>query len=415
MLLAVSDNCTHKKEAVVDLFEAMYTYYSIMNKLLTFLLLSNGHGEDTVGAQLAQVLGGYSGLELRAYPTVGEGQAYREVGVALAGTHHALPSGGLLFHSWQLFLGDLRAGLLPKTVQQVWELGRLEPDVLITIGDAYALLLSARVRARRRFFVQTLVSAYHHQAKPKPNRMFMERFSSLELKLMHRFAEHVYVRDEATAKLLKDLNIQHVSALGNPMLDKVAQGQPIRRHQNKPVIALLPGSRAYKYRALEKMLDALRRLPFGTGLLAWTGGILPLFSGWTRYEGRGEGLKYIYRHENKEVFVYEGRFADILYSAQLALGTSGTANEQAAALGIPVVAFEVPPFYSAAFLSNQKRLLAEALSVVEANPQTVADALWTLYSERERYEKAAAAGRERMGATGGSAAIVADIMMRLGR
>lgn len=388
-----------------------------MSKRSRVLLLSNGHGEDTVGAQLAlELRRRYPQLELSAYPTVGEGRPYCAAGVRLAGTHRALPSGGLLLHSRQLFLGDVRAGLLGKTLRQVWELGRLEPDIIITVGDAYALLLSARVKAKRRFFVQTLVSAHHAQsARTRANRRFMERFDSLELSLMRRFAEQVYVRDEATAKLLHMLDIEHTRYLGNPMLDQVTGGCALKRHKQskQPVVAMLPGTRAYKYRALEVMMAAFRELPSGTGLLAWTGGILPLFSGWTRAEAKGNGLSYIYRHSGKEVFVYENRFADILHTAQLVLGTSGTANEQAAALGKPVVAFAVPPFYSAAFLENQKRLLAEALVIVNRHPKTLAAAMWALHSEPERYEKAARAGQQRMGEAGGSAAIIGDIANQL--
>ena len=138
----------------------------------------------------------------------------------------------------------------------------------------------------------------------------MERFDTLELSLMRRYSEQVYVRDQATARLLHKLDIEQVRYLGNPMLDQVAGGRVMARHHEgkQPVVAMLPGTRAYKYKALETMMAAFRELPSGTGLLAWSGGLLPLFSGWTRVTLEDEDFRYIYRHDTKEVFVYENRF-----------------------------------------------------------------------------------------------------------
>ena len=58
------------------------------------LLISNGHGEDLLGATLAERLLGISGLELTAFPLVGKGRAYTALGIPLVIPGREFPSGG---------------------------------------------------------------------------------------------------------------------------------------------------------------------------------------------------------------------------------------------------------------------------------------------------------------------------------
>jgi uncharacterized protein (TIGR03492 family) len=109
----------------------------------------------------------------------------------------------------------------------------------------------------------------------------------------------------------------------------------------------------------------------------------------------------------------EGRFGDVLASACCALGTAGTANEQAAAMGLPVVSFPLPPHYTAAYLTNQKRLLGEALEVTTADAPSLAAALAHLRDDATLRRRRGEEGRARMGGGGGSAAIADDLLRRL--
>ena len=354
-------------------------------------------------------------LELQAFPTVGDGGAFESLGVPVLGPRRTLPSGGLTLHSVAAFRGDMRAGLVPLTAAQLRGLRGLETDLLIVVGDVYALLLSSFVRTRRRFYVQTLVSVYQHrgQSRGNLNRYFMERFSIPERLLMRRLVYYSYVRDAPTAAFLGEYGLS-VSALGNPMLDALHptrhsawQGLPSPLDLlplNPPVVALLPGTRPYKLTALETMVRALRGWPEATGLVAWADDAPPSSSWRAVAEGVWQGASNVY--------LLTHSFAEVLRAAQLVLGTAGTANEQAAAFGLPVVAFPVPPLYTPAFLTNQRRLLGEALSVCDADPARVTATLRGLWRNPERYRRAAAAGRERMGAGGGSAAIARDILAR---
>jgi uncharacterized protein (TIGR03492 family) len=383
---------------------------------LRLTVLSNGYGEDSIGAALLQVLAAHlPDAALFAYPTVDLGNAYlqRTPTVTLLEPRRQMPSGGLLLHHPQLLWQDIKAGFLHLTLKQLITLRRHTTDVLIVIGDLYALLLSSLVRSRLRFYYQSLVSVYHqHAALHRPlNRLAMERLTVAERLLMRRLCHTVYLRDEATAHYLQQRGVPQAKALGNPMLDAVTGGSPLPMLAPPPRIALLPGSRHYRAEALVMMLTALEHLPQATGYLAWTGGALPTAPGWTLTLCHdASGLVASYRRKQQTVLVYENRFAEVLSSCQLVLGAAGTAHEQAAALGLPVVAFPLTPYYTPAFLHNQKRLLGDALTLSPAHPEAIAAALERLMSDAGAYAQAVAVGKARMGPPGGTAAITADIV-----
>lgn len=390
-------------------------------------LLSNGHGEDTVGATLAeQLLELEPTLELGAFPTVGSGRAYERVNIPILGPRRELPSGGFTAHTLGALSADLRAGFLPMTAAQLSALRALQTDLLVVVGDIYALLLSSAVRTQGRFYLQTLVSSYHQLstcAAPRSplNRYFMERFTLPERLLMRRLVRHSYVRDAPTAALLSRYQLP-VSALGNPMLDVLTPSRALDLTPPPlpPVVALLPGTRSYAAQALTQMVQALTHWPAATGLVAWAGAQLPHLPGW-RLESLGPSVWQLQqigaRSHRPRVLLLTGHFAEVLHASQLALGTSGTANEQAAALGRPLVAFALPPLYTPAFVANQQRLLGAALHVCQAAPENLpaelAAALRHLWETPARYEAASQAGRRRMGAAGGGRAIAYDILERV--
>ena len=387
--------------------------------MATVVILSNGHGEDAVGALLArEMLNLCPELAVKAFPLVGAGLAYQRLGLPVLGPRRQLPSGGLMLHSSSLLWQDLCAGFLSMTFSQLGDLHRLRAEVLVVVGDIYAQLLSLPARAEVRFVVQTLVSAWHTQDRHRtlPNRYFMETISLPERLLMRHLARRVYVRDRETECLLRSRGVSRVSALGNPMLDGLAAAPLAELAGQGRVIALLPGTRAYAGTALQMMLAALECLPGTTGVVAWAGGDLPEVRGWHAEElaAATTGHLMTLRRGRSVVHVYERCFAEVLRSSCLALATAGTANEQAAALGLPVVSFPLPPFYSQAFLDNQGRLLGEALIVVRPQPAAVAAALQRLLEDPARRRRIAGVGPLRLGAPGGSRAIAADLLRRAG-
>lgn len=387
--------------------------------------LSNGYGEDAIGSRLAAEVMQQTEIDVRAYPTVDRGDAYGGV-CEILGQRQVMPSGGLMLHSWDMFVADIRAGFLSMTLRQLRDLVRLKTDALVVVGDAYALLLSSLVRCRTRFYVQPLVSAYHQPpAGSRANRLTMEQFTGFERWLIRRLVTQMYVRDAFTAETLQVRGLTQVQFLGNPMVDKLEPPQPFSRDvllsnttPDAPIVALLPGTRRYAHTTLHVMLEALRHYPESVGLLAWAAADRPQVTGWRwqTFEPNAaltDNLLGVLECDSQQVFVYRRRFADILHAADVALGTAGTAHEQAAARGVPVVSFPMPPHYTPAFLANQQRLLADALVVVAAEPEEVARALQSLWQDDAARQQAATIGRTRMGEPGGTRAIVADMLVQL--
>jgi uncharacterized protein (TIGR03492 family) len=385
--------------------------------------LSNGHGEDVIGARLArELLALRPEVEVAAFPTVDQGEAYDSLDVPVLGPRKVMPSGGMTLHSASNFRQDLQAGFLGMTLRQLRELRGHRTEVLVVVGDVYALALANLVRARERFVFQPLVSVRHHEGRvTRASRLFMERFTPLEQGLMRRAARHVYTRDAVTAAYLRSRGVRHVSFLGNPVVDAVAHVSDEFRVDalglKPPRVALLPGSRAHATKSFGMMLEALRSWPEVTGMVAWAGPSLPerTAEGW-RLEPPDHAVSSLlgcYRHGQQRVLVFDAPcFAGVLHHADLVLGTAGTANEQAAARGLPVVSFPVPPLYTRAFLDNQQRLLSHALTLSEADPESIAQTLQTLWQDRAWYALASQTGVERMGPAGGTRAIIKDILVR---
>jgi uncharacterized protein (TIGR03492 family) len=381
----------------------------------TLLVIANGHGEDAVAARVVgELLRRAPWVTVEALPVVGEGGAIARSGARLAGPHRELPSGGLTFHAWGHLLADLRAGILSLTARQAAWLLRARPDAVFAVGDFYAQLLAGLVRAPRRV-LQTLVSV-HAAPSPQPGRArltgryFMEAFRGPELALM-RGADRVYARDAATAAHLAARGVAGASYVGNPMMDGLAAPPLVPPGlRGRPTVGLLPGTRSWAGSSVTLMISALERLPGALGLVAWTHGQIPAPpAGWESDLAPVPGVAVAWRRGPNRLWWVVERFAAVLASADVVLGTAGTGNEQAVGLGIPTVAFPVPPHLSSAFIANQARLLGEGLTVGEPDAAALAAHVARLARDGGARARAAAAGSERMGGPGASAALAGEL------
>lgn len=376
--------------------------------MIDLLVVCNGKGEDYVAARVLERLRARArGLRVAAFPLVGVGERLAADEVEVVGPRRTLPSGGLTLHSLGSLWRDLRAGLVDLTLAQVRYLRGLRPRAVLVVGDVYAQALAALVPAPRRV-LQTLVSVHHGGGEGVGLRWFMEGFRAPELALLRR-AERVYARDPATAAWLSRVGVRAV-CLGNPMMDGL-EAPPLvpRGALEVPVVALLPGARGQAAASLDLMRRALELARPALGLVAWAGESLPRRpEGWVE-EDAPFGVAAAWRRGGRRLWVAPGRFAAVLASADAAIGTAGTANEQAVGLGLPVVTFPVPPFHSEAFMRNQKRLLEGGLLTCEASPERVAATLELALADEAVRERARRAGEERMGGPGASDAIAREL------
>ena len=390
---------------------------SLPHKPITLTILSNGYGEDSIGSLLVSEFQLQSPkLKLQAFPTVDKGNSYEASNINILGPRKVMPSGGLLMHSLELFLADMRAGFVQMTVQQLWQLRRTRTDIVLVVGDVYALGLSQLIHCKERYFVQSLVSRYHQigNEDQKANRYIMENISAPERWLIKNTVKQMYVRDELTASWLHSQGLQHVHALGNPMLDALGEDAFAVEFGPKSIIALLAGTRDYAPDSLKKMLLGLAELPACTALVPWARHeSVPDVAGWQKANLNiaEEGYMLTLSQADKQIHFFKNRFAAVLHSSQLVLGTAGTAHEQAASLGKPIVSFAMPPFYNQSFLDNQKRLLGDALILCDGSPKAISRKITDLLAGIG-WEEAIGTGPERMGKSGGSRKIVADILSR---
>ncbi len=359
---------------------------------------------------------------------MGLGQQLERAGLSVAGPRRRLPADGFTMHAPRLIWRDLRAGLVSLTLRQAAYLRRQRPDAVLVVGDVYGQMHASLVPAPRRV-LQPLVSVYHQTSgatSRSPLRYFMERFRGPELFLLRR-ANKVYTRDAATAGYLAGLGVKRAAYLGNPMMDGLdaaplwteleedgPAGAPWRALLTEgPVVALLPGSREQSVPSVQLMLAALRLGPDSLGLVAWTHPQLPDPPlGWRVADPPPlQGVLGAWRSEagGHHVWWLRGRFPAVLASAGAALGTAGTANEQAVGRGLPVVAFEVPPLYGRDYLRNQSRLLGDGLLVSQPEPGAIAASLQAALTDPDVRARARRAGEERMGGPGASAALADDL------
>jgi uncharacterized protein (TIGR03492 family) len=113
--------------------------------------------------------------------------------------------------------------------------------------------------------------------------------------------------------------------------------------------------------------------------------------------------------------VWSDGIGGILAGATLAIGQAGTANEAAAASGVPVVALDLTgDRRSSWYRMRQERLLADGMLIVPGDPAAASDAIVALLNDSVRLARMGAAGRERMGSAGGAAAIAHAIVQLAG-
>lgn len=171
-----------------------------------------------------------------------------------------------------------------------------------------------------------------------------------------------------------------------------------------PVLALLPGQRGDAQTSLPVMLGAACALPDMQALVAWPRPFdeLPPLLGWT-LEERGE-WGVLARRGTCSVWLLRASFSTILHAAAasggVALGTAGTANEQAAGLGVPVVGFPTAgPQYVPGFAVRQQRLLGAALTLTRPEASAAAQAVRELLGGPQR-TTAVRDGQRRIGQAG---------------
>lgn len=377
-----------------------------MNRVL---FVSNGHGEIAIAARLAMELQALGPIPCDHLALVGDFRypsTMREVG-----PRRAMPSGGVIaMGNFRNIARDVRAGLLAHTLAQLRFLRGVRGTyaAAVAVGDVFALIMALRAAARKTAFVGTAKSVY------------VAPYGTLEERAIRK-ADAIFVRDAATAQRLVQHGIGAARA-ANAIVDLyTGDGAPLDVPYD-PLLAIFPGSRESAYDDapfLTEVAAAIaRRDPRAGAVLSIAPGIdgqrmCALFEaqGWEIARGAEADQPFsLVRNGREIVRAWAGPLGAMLRRATIVLGQAGTANEAAAAMGIPVVAFarsgeQRAPWYR----MRQIGLLGEAMLVAPRDPQAAAQAVDTLLHDGARRAEMGRIGRERMGPPGAAAHIAAAL------
>jgi hypothetical protein len=350
------------------------------------LFVTNGHGEVAIAERIARELRALGDWQTDHFPLVGAGfarPAFPDVG-----PQRRMPSGGLVaMGNVPAFARDVRAGFVSLWFRQRAFLrgvsGRYR--LVIAVGDVYALLL-ARFARTPLVFVGTAKSAY------------VAPYGPLERRLL-RGARAIFVRDAQTARVLAGAGVP-AQAPGNVIVDLLespdafAWRAPLR-------LALLPGSRDRAYADGERLAAVARAVgrlrPGVEAALSIAPGLDP-----ARFAPALAPAP--------PIRPWTGDVGALVREATLAIGQAGTANEAAAACGVPVVALDLADARKSDwYRMRQGRLLGDALAIVPGTVDGAAAAIAALLDDAPRRARMSAVGIERMGPPGGARSIAAAI------
>lgn len=382
-----------------------------MNAGEAVLFVSNGHGEvaisDRIAAELPSTIA-CDHLALVGALRDGSGEPgsprMREVG-----PRRSMPSGGLIaMGNVRNILRDVRAGLVGHTIAQARFLRAVAHTyrVVVAVGDVFALYMAFRARAAATIFVGTAKSVY------------VAPYGALEERVMAR-ARAVFVRDAPTAQSLHDHGIAAQAA--NVIVDLNKPGLPAAGDAAfEPCLAIFPGSRESAYEDAIRLCSVVRELAGSKQRLGALLSVAPGLDaarmalglqrdGWHVEPRDDPQTPYAFSIDGREVVrAWRGSIGAMLAGTAVVLGQAGTANEAAAAAGIPVVAFEHSQMH-AWYRKRQIGLLDGALLVVHGDAHAAAGAVEQLLDDPNRREQMGRIGRERMGPPGGAAEIAREI------
>ncbi len=322
------------------------------------LIVSNGHGEDYIGAQIAHAIRDlHPSFYVSAFPLVGDGYWYRHTHIPVLAHARSLPSGGFIRTISDLWK-DLRSGMINQLISHFLKIRacRAEFDHVICVGDVFCLCIGHGKDSRNTAFIPTAKSD-----------RFMPH-SWIERVLMSLFCATIFTRDSDTAA---SLVAHHLPALylGNPMFDGLEVSE---RHysfgEELPVVGVLPGSRDEAISNLTLILnvctESFKTTPFhlflakaptldNQALIATL-----LTQGWVQ-EDVG-----VFVHAQVPIcrLIITDHFPDMLANSRLIIGLAGTANEQAVYWGKTVMTFPGSgPQTTLTRCMEQKKLLGDLI------------------------------------------------------
>ncbi len=355
-------------------------------------ILSNSYGEDRSGALIGkELIRLCPNIEIISFPFISFGEEYEKRGVRVIGGSAPPPSGGFFLKSFSGFTKDLIESLpIPFTYMKRLHKNRNGIDLIIVVGDVPFLLMSWMALRREAYFLAPCKSDW------------MAPHLWIEEQLMRKCAKIVFTHDELTASNLRQKGID-ARFLGNPMMDELIPESRYHPPEGKLLVGVLPGSREESYGNMERIarvMEALNRridnIHFAVSVAATVD--------YNRMRRILLGLEEV-------VDFVRGGFVDILKSSKLVISLAGTATEQAAGFGVPVISFVGTGAQTTRRrLLGQRKLLGKAFKFMEYEPEKIAYEVDEILRDQGIREVMGNEGRMRMGPPGGAKSIAECIL-----
>jgi uncharacterized protein (TIGR03492 family) len=355
--------------------------------MVKILFITNGHGEDAVAEQISWHIKNLT----------------PETQLTTLSLVKDLPGGGFSFRNFSFLMQDIRSGLITNLLKDLlflWK-RRQEFSLVIAIGDMIPLLFARLVKAPC-IFVGVNKSSYYQY--------YGFGYTTLEKWLIKKWSQKVFVRDTATLNSLLQFGIP-AAFVGNPLMDCIDFSQKLDLSPNQTYVTLLPGSHGD---AEQNFLDLAEVAKSTTGqnprqnlqfLIPAPKKVYaklqPLVEKLKIQRQMTQPFKGSAENSNlQNQFPYNlrllcGYFGSALEAAKIVVGMAGSANEQAAGLGKPVVAFPGRGSqYTDKFARAQKQLLGDALLLTTR--EKAADEITKLLNHEALRQKMGIAGKNRM-------------------
>jgi uncharacterized protein (TIGR03492 family) len=384
------------------------------------LFISNGHGEDLNASEVLKALRAkYPDIQVAALPMVGEGNAYRKLGVEIIAPTLSLPSGGFVYMDKRQLLTDVQKGLIKLTWQQIKSARAYTKncDLVFATGDIVPLAIARLTGCPYTAFIVSSSAHYENRMKPP---FFMDWIMRSPL------CQTIFTRDAFTAQLMQQQGVSKALFAGYPIMDVLERsGIDLELQSEIPTIALLPGSRLPEAaHNLGMMLDLVMAIAseFTHNPVQFRAALVPKMMSPEILRAIAQDHGWIFEPPHKltcqqiEVVCYDNAFADILHQCHLVIGMAGTAVEQAVGLGKPVIQIlGQGPQFTYSFAEAQMRLLGISVqtigktSATQTLLQEAAHNVKLTLHDSEYLQSCHLNGIERVGLKGGSTRIAEHI------
>lgn len=362
---------------------------------MKLLVISNGHGEDAIAAEIVRRLP--AAITVDAYPTLGDGRAYGGV-CDIVGPRAHLASEG-----WRNTRGSIAEDIRSGGIATVWpglrfiRDARARYDRVVVVGDMIGVYGCWITGHRGLVYLDVYKTGYGRS------------YLGLDKWILRRTARTVFCRAAPLAEALSAAGID-ARAAGNVMMDTIPRrGLRLQRRRTLG-LTILPGSRGHTVANFALQVEALARLPASLVPdlflavaasvdmleLASASGLVPIGE---RLVGRGLNI----------ALVPGSAMGDALDVSDLVLSQAGTATVQAIGLGRPAVTFQSADDRPSRF-RDESRLFAEARLTVAATADAIAAGLAQLLGDPSDLARRSAIGRARIGPPGAVDAIIAELV-----